>query len=304
MSRTNRLRPALDLLEDRRNPAGNVAASLSGEVLQIRGDEAGNQVRISQTDGGQIKVIGLDGTRINGRSQVVFDADGIEKLDSLLFGGNDRLEVNRLRASTDQNMEMGAGNDVVVLTGARAGVNLTVKTDDGNDVVRANGVITGSDFNIETGQGTSVVEVLDTQVGGTLNVIGQDSADAVTVAGGTTIGKDLKVNSGKGNDTVAVRNTDVTLSMTLTTDEGADVVAVSGVTTGEDLKIEAGKGRPAVGMNRAVLLDSGVDRLTAGNTRVTSDLLFDGGDEFDTLDRNAGVTAGQDFEVKGFERFV
>jgi hypothetical protein len=78
------------------------------------------------------------------------------------------------------------------------------------------------------------------------------------------------------------------------------------------LTVEAGKdddrvainGGTVVGKNLAVLLDGGADRLTVGNTRVASDLLFDGGDEFDTLDRNAGVTAGQDFEVKGFERFV
>ena len=39
------------------------------------------------------------------------------------------------------------------------------------------------DFNIETGQGRSSVAVTSTAVGATLNVIGLDAADAVSVAG-------------------------------------------------------------------------------------------------------------------------
>src|SRR5262245_34415766 len=53
----------VQLLEQRTLPAGNVAVSLSGEVLSMRGDEADNSVVINQLANGTIEIKGLAGTK-------------------------------------------------------------------------------------------------------------------------------------------------------------------------------------------------------------------------------------------------
>src|SRR6056297_781781 len=101
--------------------AGNIAAGLGGEVLQLRGDEASNHVIVSQS-GNTILVQGLNGTTINGETSVSFKSAGLEKTDIRLLGGHDSLEMRGVRASVDHNIEMGLGNDAVVLRNTYSGV--------------------------------------------------------------------------------------------------------------------------------------------------------------------------------------
>jgi len=306
MSRHSRPQLRLESLENRITMAGDVAASLSGETLSLRGDEAANSVRIIQEMGNSILIEGLDGTRINGASQVRYNGAGLEKTDLRLFGGNDRLEIRALRASVDHNLELGAGDDTVILQDAVAGVKLTVKTDDGFDRVTATGVRTGEDFSIETEQGMASVAVNASSVGGSLTILAKDSADSIQVTS-TTVGKDLKIDSGKGDDTVALQNVTVGLTSTTIVDEGADRVTLNNVVATEDVNIEAGKDADRVAMtdvrslkNITVLADAGNDFVSVTRVNAAKDAVFAGGDEFDTFDDN-GVTGGEKLEVKEFE---
>ncbi len=99
MIRRKTYRPELERFEVRLTPAGNVAASL-GSVLEIRGDDLGNSLRVTQV-GDDVLVEGLDGTTINGQASATFNGAGLEKADVLLFGGADRLEIDGLRATVD-----------------------------------------------------------------------------------------------------------------------------------------------------------------------------------------------------------
>lgn len=264
MFNRNAFRPKLESLDGRIVPAGNVMAS-AGEVLEIRGDAAANQVTVTQTADGIVTVSGQNGTLINGRASVRFAGARLEKTDIRLFGGADSLTVNNLRVSVDQNVEMGAGNDVVVLNDARAGANVSVKTEDGFDRVTATGVVAGGDFFIDTAEGRSAVSVRGTTVGKSLTVIGKNSADAVAVSGVTT-GEDMKIEVGEGDDRVELTNARVGKNLGVDADKGNDFVSVTKVS-------------------------------------VASDAVFLGGDALDTF-RKRGVTAGQKLEVKEFDRFV
>ncbi len=265
MIRRHAFTPQLDGLELRLAMAGNVQASF-GEVLSLRGDAAGNSVRITQNSQGTVVIQGLDGTTINGRSSVSFNGSGLEKTDLRLFGGADRLEIIGLRVSVDHNIEMGQGNDTVILNGVSSGVNTSVKTDDGADRVTATGVRTGSDFYIETGQGSSNIAVSSTTVGKTLTIIGGDSVDVVAVSG-TTTREDLNVEAKKGDDRV-----------TLTS-----------VRSYKNIK---------------VIADVGNDHVATTDVRADHDAVFDGGDGFDTLVRRGFLIGGQKLEIKGFEQFA
>lgn len=263
MIRRNLSRPRFEILEDRLTPAGNVAA-VGGEVLQLRGDDAANQVRITQSSG-SILVEGLSGTTINGQTSARFSASGLEKVDVKLFGGADSLTVRGLRASTDINIEMDTGNDMVSLSNVFAGVNLSVKTDDGFDRVTASGVRTGSDFYVETGEGHSAVAISGSQVGKTLTVIGKNGADDVTVSGVVT-GEDLNVESGEGND----------------------MVRLIDVWSDKNIKVDA---------------DTGDDFVAVRNVFAANDAVFLGEDGFDTFE-DRGVSAGEKLEIKEFDQFV
>lgn len=233
----------LEGLEGRRLLAGNVAASL-GEVFELRGDDAGNSVRITQTNG-TTTILGLDGTTINGRPSVTTTTRP-EKLDVKLFGGDDRLEVIGLRTSVDQNIEMDQGNDAVMLRGVSAGVNISVKTGDGVDSVGASSVRTGGDLFIETGEGTSSVGVAFSVIGKTLTTIGGDSRDLVSIFN-TRTSEDLNVELKKGDDR-------------------ADLVSV---TSWKNIKVDA---------------DNGNDYVRVQNVFAASDAVFLGGDGFDTFE--------------------
>jgi hypothetical protein len=230
MIRRNLSTPRFEILEDRLTPAGNVAA-VGGEVLQLRGDDAANQVRITQSSG-SILVEGLDGTTINGRASVRFGS-GLEKVDIKLFGGADGLTVRGLRASTDINIEMDSGNDTVALSNVLAGVNLSVKTDDGFDRVTASGVRTGGDFYVETGEGRSAVAIAGSQVGKTLTVIGKNGLDDVIISGVIT-GEDLNVESGEGNDIVRLIDVRSEKNIKVDADTGDDFVGVRNVFAAKD----------------------------------------------------------------------
>lgn len=264
MFRRTTVRPTCEMLEDRLALAGNVAAS-AGEVLELRGDDTANQVRITQDASDSILIEGLNGTTINGQSSVRFDGSDLEKVDIKLFGGSDSLTVHNLRSSVDQNIEMDRGNDTVVLNGVIAGANLSVKTDDGFDRVFATGVRTGGDFFLETGQGRSLVAISGTEVGKTLTVIGGDSIDEVRIAG-TTTQEDLNVEVKKGDDFVDLVNVTSHKNITVNTDVGNDFVAVT-------------------------------------NVVAANDAVFLGEDGFDTF-VNDGVEAGEKLEIKGFELVV
>src|SRR5262245_42531676 len=78
-------------LEPRENPAGNVTAFLLGGSLTVVGDALDNAVSIQQSPVGDIVVVGLNGTTVNGRSSVLVGRGLLNTLN--MNGGNDAVEV-------------------------------------------------------------------------------------------------------------------------------------------------------------------------------------------------------------------
>src|SRR4051812_26821319 len=82
---------ALEALEDRCVPAGNVLADQVGAALTLVGDDLANAVRVLPgARPGEVVVVG-DGTTVNGAARQTFT--GVEDLFVLLQGGDDALTV-------------------------------------------------------------------------------------------------------------------------------------------------------------------------------------------------------------------
>ena len=204
----------VEALEGRLTPAGNVFASLSDGVLEVRGDAAANAVRVTQDSAGIIRIEGLDGTTINGQAAVTFNGSGLEKADLRLAGGNDRLEVLGLRTRNDLRVEMGGGSDVVSLTGVSAGTSLTVKTDAGNDQITATRVRSGGDLAIEAGWDNDRIDLTD-----------------------VTSGRSIVVKGDLGGDFVAVTNVVAARDALFRGEDGFDTFDNNGVKAGGKLEI-------------------------------------------------------------------
>src|SRR5262245_47015904 len=154
MSATNH-RPAARLgcepLEQRENPAGNVAVVMGNGVVLAAGDAADNAVSIQQNALGDIWMIGLNGTTINGFPALFVGRGLLNTIHVQLNEGNDAVEVVGLWVWNEIVILGGAGNDTIRLA-AVTGLNIGVDGGLGNDVVttqgvvaRANAFITGND---------------------------------------------------------------------------------------------------------------------------------------------------------------
>jgi hypothetical protein len=140
-------RPAARLgcepLEQRENPAGNVTAFLSGGTLVALGDAADNAVGIQQTAAGDIWMIGLNGTTVNGRSVVFVGRGFLTGVNVQMNGGNDFVELFNLFVGGDIAVQGGTGNDTIRLA-ALTGRNIAVDAGAGDDAVGTQGVVATS----------------------------------------------------------------------------------------------------------------------------------------------------------------
>jgi len=197
LNQTNRLK--LEPLENRCLLAGDVTASVVGNVLQLRGDAEANQVAISAAFDGtgtaipdSFVITGLTGTTINGLA----GSGGANA--SIVFGGVRGIDAR-----------MGDGDDVIQLTNASIRNNVNIQTGMGNDQVWL-GAFAG-----QTGTGTG----LGTIVPG-LGSFGDFTAPTLsTNAGPVLIRGNLTVNTGADDDMVAA--SDVQVNGNATVDAGA-----------------------------------------------------------------------------------
>jgi hypothetical protein len=127
-------------LEQRENPVGNVTAMLSGGTLTVVGDAFDNAVSIRQSPLGDITIVGLNGTTVNGRSAVFVGRGLLNGLNVNMGGGNDAVEVVGLWVWGAITVEGGAGNDTIRLAAVTGG-SIAVDGGPGNDTVIAQGVV-------------------------------------------------------------------------------------------------------------------------------------------------------------------
>lgn len=302
----NRRKSALRMesLENRIALAGDVSAALEGSLLVVAGDNLANEISITQNAAGNVTLLGLNGTTVNGLPSLTLANPRLNSAEIRMEGGNDRLTVNGLRTSTDLNIDLGAGNDSANVI-ANAGGNLTIKGETGNDVVTVRGSRAGIDLNIEMGTGTASVNLRNSTIGGNATVITDVLDDRVTVAS-LRMGGDLNIETKEGNDNV-LASLITARSFTAVTDKGADIVSVGDLSVTDDVSIETGEQADRVTLTRVsagnsvkVNTDAGDDRVVATSVAAAVDAIFTGGAGVDSFDNN-GVTAGAVFEFKEFE---
>jgi len=235
----------VESLESRIVPAGNLVVTVQGSFVQVVGDAADNGIEISVGTGGAIVFRGLDGTRINGRSdQLVFP----------ISGGLSGLSV-----------ETGAGADVVVISSrSEADPNWPYP-----QTIAALDI--SQDLTVNTGTESDVVLLRDVTVNGNLTVIG-GQGDDIIVAEAIQVDGALSAMAGPGVNRVLVRDSSVTGTTTVGAGVNRDVVGLIGSTLGATvLSLRAGPNQVSAETN-TFNGDFSLPRIGMGHNRLTEDV--------------------------------
>jgi hypothetical protein len=153
----NATRPRLNCeqLESRENPAGNVSVFISGAQLIVAGDAFDNAVSTQQDQFGNVVIIGVNGTTVNGQSAIFLGP--FIPFDAIFDGGagNDQIDVAGLFVSRQLTVSGGSGNDLVQLRGVNSNF-ITVATHDGNDTLIGTNVVARTGMQIDGGTGFDI----------------------------------------------------------------------------------------------------------------------------------------------------
>jgi hypothetical protein len=134
-------------------PAGNVSAFLFGSQLYITGDGFDNAVSTQQDAAGNIVVVGVNGTTINGLSEVHFGPGILRDVIVRGGGGNDLIDVAGVLVTNGISVETGNGNDQISLRNVTAQY-IAAYSHGGSDALMTTNVRVGIGFDFKGGLGT------------------------------------------------------------------------------------------------------------------------------------------------------
>jgi len=124
-----------EVLEDRTTPAGNVTAFVSGGILYVQGDNAGNQIWLSSLSDDTVAITALQDTRVNG-TWLPLTFTGVTQGWVVNMGqGDDFVYISRTRGNIGVFINTGAGNDNITLNRAQHTGPTVLRTGAGNDLV-------------------------------------------------------------------------------------------------------------------------------------------------------------------------
>ena len=211
-------------LEARQMLAGDVFALEWGDHLYVRGDAGDNQIELVVNQNGQMEIVGLENTTINGSSDPFVvsgsrSASGSTDADSFFEGG---LRVN-----------MGPGHDAINVTGSQFDDLSVIYGGTGDDSVNLVDNHFADRLTVQTFFGDDEVMVRDTTFEDAFYAFTLDGEDTVMLDSNTTHG-DAVVVTGNHDDHVIVNSGvvlgDVNLVLTL---DGSDRVEVINPNVGE-----------------------------------------------------------------------
>jgi hypothetical protein len=233
--------------------AANIQATLTDGLLTLVGDGANNQVVLSSTADGALRVSGQNGTTVNGGTAAVSFRAPIEDVDIRTGGGADLVIFDdvELRGLEAVTVDLGAGNDRlrVVDSSLRGPLgDLIVTGGSGADTVIIDETDLDGALEIRTGSGRDIVEL--------------DEMSARSVAQWL----------GGGPDESDAENVLVTHDFTVVAGGGSDDVELLWVTVGGTLDIQGGGGEDEI-LTRQVTVD-GDASLNGG---AATDIWFDRG---------------------------
>ncbi len=204
--RAMRRRLQLEALERRTVLAGNVVVLTIGDDLLVLGDHRANVVEIA-ADSGQVVVRGLDGTLVNGQSELALTGHPAvaDDLRVLLDGGSDSLLIHDLSVGGDLQVldSLFGGQDQVTIDRAQIGDDLLVATGNNADAVLLDSVAVADDTTLLTGSGNDRLAITNSQLTGDLTLDTGNGADFVLIDS-TTVGGNANVRLGNGDDTLAI----------------------------------------------------------------------------------------------------
>lgn len=156
---------ALETLEDRRVPATNLTATLTGGTLLIQGNSDHHHFVVKVLDNG-ISVMPMKTTIVNGVTVPSYhevllpgDASGVHALQIITTQGNDQISIeDHLTVSRSLDVEVRSGNatDIIGIGGFQSG-NITgdinVFSEGGNDKVYVSGDLSNTVLGVNLGAG-------------------------------------------------------------------------------------------------------------------------------------------------------
>ncbi len=192
-------------LECRQLLSGNVHATFAHGTLTINGDNSANQLLIQPSEGGGVRVIATNGTRLNGvvNGERTFAAPTQTNIH--LLGGDDHLEFWGSSFTGGLSVWMGGGDDSVVMNVLQITGDVMLDFGSGNDSFRTNFYPPVPSSSPSLANSTSVVRdavFLDVSlVMGNLTLLGGSGNDKFDISAFSVTGN-LKIDSGSGDDWV------------------------------------------------------------------------------------------------------
>ena len=254
-------------LEARVLLAGDVTVFVDNNfALNVIGDDADNQVLIIGERLSGARVVGLDGTTINGGSGE-FASFYLQGLTVQMGGGNDSIDLHDARFSFAPLLAGEAGNDsIVVRDSSLKGLNL--QAGNGDDVVEIKDVFSVGTSSIQTGSGDDTIAIYN---------------HAST--------QDIFIRAGAGNDTVAIDRIGMFQKLELHMEGGDDQVLIAGETwLGQGSLLSLGQGNDFLG----ILPDR-----NSGHANLQPGTIVHGGAGNDAVALDASVSSGSGSELNG-----
>jgi hypothetical protein len=282
-----------ECLEQRSMMAGDIAASVEGGILYLRGDAAANGLLVQQGSGG-IEIVGQaaggSATTINGSASFV--ATGVTRgVTARLAGGNDSIRLANPAGP-------------VTLPGG-----ILVDTGDGSDQISGR-INNGGAVTLNLGKGADKATLGPSSLG-TLAIntdpflVEGSGNDQVTLTGVKAV-RAAAIRTGAGHDSVKIDgNSSFPLSLTVSVDGGNDRVEILGTAAdplaiGGALTVNTGRGSDVANIQHVNVNGVATVSNFDGNARITlnhvkaRDGLFaylGGGDDALTVKNSSGARA-------------
>jgi len=235
-------------MESRTLLAGNVTAALVGGDLQLNGDAAGNDIKISKTTAGII-VQGLNGTTINGATTdfvaypIAATSNG--SITATLGAGNDKIQLDGIDLDDVLSVDGGTGDDSLGLTSTAIHGRVVFTGGAGKDTFFGETSTIDGNLNANMGGGNDLLTLRNTEVKGDVTSDGGDGADRLALDA-VTIGGSLRAGMGKGNDDIRIANGTQIQRVFITGGQGADLVQINDSTISRSLSAKLGRGNDSL----------------------------------------------------------
>jgi Mg-chelatase subunit ChlD len=188
---------------------GNVTVTQGKTELTIKGDRYDNQVAVFVNWEGNLTVVGLQGTKVNGRSEPLILRTGTTYLSG------------KLKA------DMGDGRDLVALQGFTISGDTRIEGGHGADAFVSIDMNFGRNLDILGGWGAIDVSLTDTTIANNLSVNGSEAIDTVSL-NQVTVSNFTHLDMGAKSDLLLVRNSDFHDDARIRLGSGDDRLAGSG----------------------------------------------------------------------------